>query len=823
MEEVTRAQQQQPDELLADVFTVPLSFQKVTVPSNSGFRIFLCPLLCKNGGVCVQKDRCLCPTNFTGKFCQIAVTTTTPTATTAPSSTNHIIKPAHLLSPGMVANQKLTQSEFLLPLRQDQEAERSRDSPSMVTVRVQHPPEASVKVHQVMKVSGFSPMLRVLTSRTHSGSAGAPAPAARGVQAQTLRGDVTYTQHSGFKYCFREVRNGQCSSPLPGLRSRDTCCRGIGKAWGITDCVLCPQNTGPDNSSCPVGFERGNGTQCVDVNECLQLRLCENGMCVNTRGSYSCVCRTGYILDATHGICISQSVISQEKSQCYRVLGPGQGPSSCSLPILRNITKQICCCSRVGKAWGPNCQRCPYFGSAAFKEICPAGPGYHYSASTLQFNQRVSQHLSRHGAPVVMQRVHGNEQSSLLHHAHSPDKFTACAADTERTHSFWDKPLTVGRPASQQNPPSQPRPVPSLTTQPRPQLSNGTHAAVWGVCHSTPGVCGRGQCVDQPGGKHTCVCDQGYQTNAQRTHCQDIDECRQNLCMNGLCENTPGSFRCLCHRGYRIQGNTCADVDECEDALLCPGQECVNSQGSYRCVSCHAGYTLINRLCTDIDECRHAPCSNGHCQNTPGSYHCVCRHGYKLQGNTCTDVDECLYPSQCPDQMCVNSVGSYHCVSCAPGYTLINRQCTDVNECEDRGSCPNQDCVNTEGSYRCVDCKKGFHTVDGVCTGTLNAEPFTTYIHYIFYVKHERVPGQVKHERDPGQMKHERDPGQVKHEHVPGQVKHERVPGQVKHERVPGQVKHERVPGQVKHERVPGQVKHERDPGQVKHERVPGQ
>lgn len=43
---------------------------------------------------------------------------------------------------------------------------------------------------------------------------------------------------------------------------------------------------------------------CVDVNECLQPGLCENGICVNTRGSFSCVCRLGFILDATHGICI---------------------------------------------------------------------------------------------------------------------------------------------------------------------------------------------------------------------------------------------------------------------------------------------------------------------------------------------------------------------------------------------------------------------------------------------------------------------------------------------------------------------------------------
>lgn len=52
-------------------------------------------------------------------------------------------------------------------------------------------------------------------------------------------------------------------------------------------------------------------------------------------------------------------VISEVKAPCFRVLRDGR----CSLPTLRNITKQICCCSRVGKAWGWACQHCPPFGS----------------------------------------------------------------------------------------------------------------------------------------------------------------------------------------------------------------------------------------------------------------------------------------------------------------------------------------------------------------------------------------------------------------------------------------------------------------------------
>ncbi|KAL6104929.1 ltbp4 [Pungitius sinensis] len=726
-----------------------------------GFRVFLCPMLCKNGGVCLQKDRCLCPQGFSGKFCQVPI---------ASSSTNDIVKPALLTA--MEANQELTQSEFLLPLRPSQETGVSgAPGPSMVQVRAQHPPQTRAILHQVQTVSRSSPALRTLSS----GSAGAPAPA--GVQAQTVRGGGTISQQAGFKYCFREVKEGQCSSPLPGLRSKDICCQGIGKAWGTTECVLCPDTTGQSNSSCPAGFERANGTQCVDVNECLQPGLCENGICVNTRGRYSCVCRTGFILDASHGICISQSVISEEKGQCHRLLGSGRGPTSCSLPILRSITKQICCCSRVGRAWGPDCQRCPHFGSVAFKETCPAGPGYHYSASALQFNQRATEQLGARGASLVTPGNHGpgsgsgtggssssgsstngssrsqqrgtadeSKTSSGGTSRHSPAPFHPRQDDSTSTVT-GDKVQSAGRPVTQQNGPHLARPFtpepgprppsagsqgggrsssastredplppparplsperPTTTPQARVQMLRG-------VCESTPGVCGPGVCVQQPGGTHTCVCDEGHQLDSQRTFCRDVNECVQSagVCAGGECVNTLGSFKCVCSTGYKSNSQQagCQDVDECEDALQCPGQQCINTQGSYRCVSCRHGYGLLNGVCTDVDECQHSPCSSGRCENTPGSYHCVCRHGYRLQNNTCTDVDECAEPSQCPGQMCVNSVGSYRCTSCGPGHTLTNRQCTDVDECVAVGVCEAERvCVNTVGSFRC-DCAPGYQT-----------------------------------------------------------------------------------------------------------------
>ena len=34
----------------------------------------------------------------------------------------------------------------------------------------------------------------------------------------------------------------------------------------------------------------------------------------------------------------------------------------------------------------------------------------------------------------------------------------------------------------------------------------------------------------------------------------DIDECNENgrICLNGQCINKPGSYRCVCNRGYQL-------------------------------------------------------------------------------------------------------------------------------------------------------------------------------------------------------------------------------------------------------------------------------
>lgn len=66
-----------------------------------------------------------------------------------------------------------------------------------------------------------------------------------------------------------------------------------------------------------------------------------------------------------------------------------------------------------------------------------------------------------------------------------------------------------------------------------------------------PSMCKQGQCMNTPG-SFECMCNRGYIYDENSHQCIDDNECLRNPCEgNAQCINLPGSFECKCPEGYK--------------------------------------------------------------------------------------------------------------------------------------------------------------------------------------------------------------------------------------------------------------------------------
>ncbi|XP_036094333.1 latent-transforming growth factor beta-binding protein 2 isoform X3 [Rousettus aegyptiacus] len=694
---------------------------------KSGFRIYFCQIPCLNGGRCIGRDECWCPANSTGKFCHLPA----PKLEREPPERDSHRRDS--------VEGPLRQSTFTLPLSN----QLVSVNPSLVKVHIHHPPEASVQVHQVARVRGEAeevaeensvetrPSLRLPASPGHSYWDSNSIPSRPGEAPRPLP-PAAPRPRGLLGRCYLSSVNGQCANPLLELTAQEDCCGSVGAFWGVTLCAPCPPRPASpviENGQleCPQGYKRLNLTHCQDVNECLTLGLCKDSECVNTRGSYLCTCRPGLMLDPSRSRCVSDKAVSMQQGLCYRSLGPG----TCALPLAQRITKQICCCSRVGKAWGSKCEKCPLPGTEAFREICPAGHGYTYSSSDIRLTVRKAEEeelarpLREQGQksnwtlprPAERQPLRA-ATSTWLEAGTIPDKGDSQAGQVTTIvtqEPAWVPGDATGRPPSPLPEQGTPKtweevqattPIDVLVTQGPPDIDRCATGAT--------NICGPGTCVNLPDG-YRCICSPGYRLHPSQAYCTDIDECEQpEACHGGQCTNTEGSYHCKCDKGYiMVRKGHCQDIDECRHPDTCPDGRCVNSPGSYTCLACEEGYRGQSGSCVDVNEClTPGICAHGRCINLEGSFRCSCEQGYEVTSDEkgCQDVNECASRASCPTGLCLNTEGSFTCSACDSGY-WVNEDgtaCEDLDECAFPGVCSSGICTNTAGSFSCRDCDQGY-------------------------------------------------------------------------------------------------------------------
>ncbi|KAH9492107.1 hypothetical protein Btru_026966, partial [Bulinus truncatus] len=221
---------------------------------------------------------------------------------------------------------------------------------------------------------------------------------------------------------------------------------------------------------------------------------------------------------------------------------------------------------------------------------------------------------------------------------------------------------------------------------------------------------------------HLCgPCPTGFELQGDK--CADINECVNNETCSQRCVNTVGSYYCDCFSGYRKnspKAKECEDVNECEENTDDCSQVCENFPGYYSC-QCFSGYYMMNGSCmqnkTNEDICRTQNCSQL-CLIENELPKCDCTVGYALDSNgkTCKNIDECSLVKKPCSQICTDTVGKFFC-SCYVGFKLMSDKisciecetsfyginCNKSCQCSGRGSCD---------SVRGCVCDKGWEGTD---------------------------------------------------------------------------------------------------------------
>ncbi len=273
---------------------------------------------------------------------------------------------------------------------------------------------------------------------------------------------------------------------------------------------------------------------------------------------------------------------------------------------------------------------------------------------------------------------------------------------------------------------------------------------------------------------------------ANGASCSSSSSCVSGHCVDGVCCNTSCSAACqacspaaggqaaagtcsalvadspgCCPSGYRWNGSSCDEINECAGANDCcvsggagcaATATCNNSSGGYSCdcptgyagdgfttgsgcSACPPGTTTVgtDQFCSNIDECLTASCGPGTCMEIPlaswvaPGFVCLCDPGYEqtdVPMRTCIDIDECARGTDdCtpePAAVCTNTIGSFDCACATPAFVgTTGRDCVDYDECMDptyTSFCSTAaTCVNGFGTWDCV-CNQGYEGDGMTCT-----------------------------------------------------------------------------------------------------------
>ncbi|XP_055969618.1 nidogen-1 [Sorex fumeus] len=241
-------------------------------------------------------------------------------------------------------------------------------------------------------------------------------------------------------------------------------------------------------------------------------------------------------------------------------------------------------------------------------------------------------------------------------------------------------------------------------------VRDGSPDALQNPCYiGTHGCDTNAACRPGPGTQFNCECSIGFRGDGQT--CYDIDECSEQPSVCGshaVCNNLPGTFRCECVEGYQLSDTgVCTAIEHQRPINYCTAglhdcdipqrAQCIYTHGSSYSCSCLPGFTGDGRACQDVDECQLNRCHpDAFCYNTPGSFMCQCKPGYQGDGFRCVPGEVEKTRCQQEREHILGAAGRVDSQRPLPPGLF-------VPECDEHGQYVPTQCHGSTGYCWCVD------------------------------------------------------------------------------------------------------------------------
>ena len=333
-----------------------------------------------------------------------------------------------------------------------------------------------------------------------------------------------------------------------------------------------------DECECKEGFRNKKGTNfCEDIDECLLANDChENSKCVNSEGSFTCSCNSGYFGDGEkciEGSCeddmcpLNEECVASTTRDCECKIGFSRNATDSCLDTDECATIDEVCdtnanCTNTPGSYNCNCIE-NYFGDG---KTC-------FQGSCSDANCPLSD----------------NKKCVLP---------TTVDCECVEGFEFDQASVCVDSDECKEEP-----------------------------CNNISSFA----CINTQGSFY-CSCKSGFLPAGSL--CSDLDECMtsEHKCNEQeACTNTMGNYTCPCKNGYISEQNVCSNFDECAIGLhnCHPNATCYDTEGSFGCY-CKSGFVGNDTSCVDVDECSNGfhDCSpDASCENSIGSFICSCENG----------------------------------------------------------------------------------------------------------------------------------------------------------------------------------------------------